>query len=253
MSELIREHRKKHSASGSFPVAPAPREARTKVSVIAWDVGHNPLGRAYLLADVLRNEYEVELIGAHFPRFGTEVWKPLWGDRRVTLKTFRGANFPEHLGRMEDVAEQIEGDVIYVSKPRLPSLELAILAKLHRNRPVVLDIDDYELGFFEDRRPLSMAELKAGSPDPDVDCPHDGVWTRLSETLIPHFERITVSNEELRRKYGGTVLPHVRDEADFAPDLYPRNAIRRELGFAPDDKVILFAGTPHMHKGLGPW
>ena len=250
VSELIRGHRRKHSASGSFPVASAPREARTKVSVIAWDVGHNPLGRAYLLADVLRNEYEVELIGAHFPRFGTEVWKPLQGDRRVTLKTFRGANFPEHLGRMEDVAEQIEGDVIYVSKPRLPSLELAILAKLHRNRPVVLDIDDYELGFFEDRRPLSIAELKAGPRAPDVDCPHDGVWTRLSEALIPHFERITVSNEELRRKYGGTVLPHVRDEADFAPDLYPRDAIREELGFAPDDKVILFAGTPRMHKGL---
>ena len=250
VSELIRGHRKKHSASGSFPVAPAPREARTKVSVIAWDVGHNPLGRAYLLADVLRNEYEVELIGAHFPRFGTEVWKPLRGDRRVTLKTFRGANFPEHLGRMEDVAEQIGGDVIYVSKPRLPSLELAILAKLHRNRPVILDIDDYELGFFEDRRPLSIAELKAGPPDPDVDCPHDGAWTRFSETLIPHFERITVSNEELRHKYGGTVLPHVRDEADFTPDLYPRDAIRRELGFAPGDKVILFAGTPRMHKGL---
>ena len=250
VSELIRGHRKKPSASGSFPVAPASREARIKVSVIAWDVGHNPLGRAYLLADVLRNEYEVELIGAHFPRFGTEVWKPLQDARRVTLKTFRGANFPEHLGKMEDVAEQIEGDVIYVSKPRLPSLELAILAKLHRNRPVILDIDDYELGFFEDRRPLSIAELKAGPLDPDVDCPHDGVWTRLSESLIPHFERITVSNEELQRKYGGTVVPHVRDEADFAPDLYPRDAIRRELGFAPEDKVILFAGTPRMHKGL---
>ena len=250
VSDLIREHRKKHSASGSFPAASGPREARTKVSVIAWDVGHNPLGRAYLLADVLRNEYEVELIGANFPRFGTDVWKPLRGARRVTLKTFRGANFPEHFGRMEDVAEQIEGDVIYVSKPRLPSLELAILAKLQRNRPVVLDIDDYELGFFEDRRPLSLAELKAGSPDPGVDCPHDGVWTRISESLIPHFERITVSNEELRRKYGGTVLPHVRDEADFAPDIYPRDAIRRELGFAPDDRVILFAGTPRMHKGF---
>lgn len=250
VSELIRGHRKKPSASGSLPVAPVPSEARTRVSVIAWDVGHNPLGRAYLLADVLRNEYEVELIGAHFPRFGTEVWKPLRGARRVTLKTFRGANFPEHLGRMEDVAEQIEGDVIYVSKPRLPSLELAILAKLHRNRPVILDIDDYELGFFEDRRPLGLAELRAGPPDPDLDCPHDGIWTRLSESLIPHFERITVSNEELQRKYGGTVLPHVRDEADFAPDIYPRDAIRRELGFAPDDKVILFAGTPRMHKGL---
>ena len=52
---------------------------------------------------------------------------------------------------MEDIARQIEGDVIYVSKPRLPGLELAILAKLHRNRPVIVDVDDYEPGFFRNR------------------------------------------------------------------------------------------------------
>ena len=98
------------------------------------------------MADVLRTHYDVELIGANFPRFGTEIWEPLRIGSRVTIKNFPGANFPEYFKRMEDIAEQIEGDIIYVSKPRLPGLELAILAKMYRNRPIILDIDDYELG-----------------------------------------------------------------------------------------------------------
>ena len=63
------------------------------------------------------------------------------------------------------------------------------------------------------------------------------------------FEQVTVSNEELRKKFGGMVLPHIRDEHDFDPTVYPREAIRTALGFTRDDKVILFAGTPRMHKG----
>ena len=40
------------------------------VAVIAWDVGHNPLGRAYLLAEALDRRYNVALIGFQFPRYG---------------------------------------------------------------------------------------------------------------------------------------------------------------------------------------
>ena len=224
-------------------------KAGTRVSVIAWDLAHNPLGRAYLLADALRHEYDVELVGATFPRFGNELWEPLRTGSRVTVRRFPGDNFPLHFKNMSDIAEQIEGDVIVVSKPRLPSLELAILAKLHRNRPIVLDIDDYELGFFENRQPLTLEEIRTNGRKLDTECPHDEVWTRYSESLIPLFDRITVSNEELQKKYGGVVLPHVRDAQDFDPALYPRDEIRAALGFGPEDRVIVFAGTPRAHKG----
>ncbi|MDD9984599.1 MAG: glycosyltransferase [Gammaproteobacteria bacterium] len=251
VSRLIAECRKdnEQAATGTVANGAGTKEPGTKVSVVAWDLAHNPLGRAYLLADALRNEYDVELIGATFPRFGDELWEPLRTGSRVTIKRFPGRNFPEHFKIMRDVAEQVDGDIIVVSKPRLPSLELAILAKLHRNRPIVLDIDDYELGFFENRQPLTLQEIKANRRTLDTDCPHDEVWTRYGESLIPLFDRITVSNEELQRKYGGMVLPHVRDAHDFDPALYPRDEIRAALGFGPEDRVIVFAGTPRVHKG----
>ena len=255
LSELIHERGKgRRIARAAGPASSGERpvvgEARTKVTVIAWDLGHNPLGRAYLLADVLRHDYDVELIGAQFPRFGNEVWEPLRNCSRVTIKSFPGGNFPQHFKHMEDIAEQVEGDLIYVSKPRLPSLELAILAKLCRNRPVILDMDDYEPGFFNNRGSLTLDVVKTKRHKFDFSWPHDETWTRYGESLIPLFEQVTVSNEELQKKFGGMILPHIRDEHDFDPTAYPRDAIRAELGFTPEDKVILFAGTPRMHKGF---
>ena len=248
LENLIRERGKEQRPAVRSQSAAG--ESRTRITVITWDLGHNPLGRAYLLADVLRRDYDVELVGAQFPRFGNEVWEPLRNCSRVAVKSFPGGNFPEHFKHMEDIAEQIEGDVIYVSKPRLPGLELAILAKLHRNRPVIVDVDDYEPGFFKNREPLSLKQVKRKRHRPDFFCPHDETWTRYGESLIPMFEQVTVSNEELRKKFGGMVLPHIRDEHDFDPTRYPREAIRAELGFTRADKVIVFAGTPRMHKGF---
>ena len=253
LSQVIREHGQKQGirrASSTVRGTSIITETKSKVSVIAWDVGHNAVGRAYLLADLLRDDYDVEVIGTNFPRFGTKVWEPLRICSRVALRSFPGRDFPQYFRYMEEIAEQIEGDVIYVSKPRLPSMELAILAKLHRNRPVILDVDDYELGFFNNRQSLTLDETKKECGKWNFYRPYGETWTRYSESLIPLFDKITVSNEELRKRFGGMILPHVRDEHDFTPMVYLRDTIRAELGFTGDDRVVLFAGTPRMHKGF---
>ena len=225
-------------------------QKKPKISVVAWDVGHNPLGRAYLLADMFCNRsYDAELIGPQFPRYGNEVWPPL-KNMRIPLQSFPGRLFPAHWADLERMAEAIDGDVIYVSKPRLPSLLLGILAKMQRNRPLVLDIDDYELAFFKHRAPLSLEELVAAPRDKDFLCPHENLWTRYAETLAAHADAITVSNAQLQKKFGGLILPHVRNSEHFNPALYDREAIRASLGFAPEDRVILFIGTPRLHKGF---
>ena len=250
VSAIIRESRRRHAERTSQNIQRRPDRKAFKIAVIAWDLAHNPLGRAYLLADILRREYDVELIGATFPDFGKDIWKPLRSCNRVKVKHVPGAYFPEYFKTMEAMAEHVEGDILYVSKPRLPSLGLAVLAKMKRNRPIILDIDDHELSFFGNRKPLSLEELRVERGNLDVDVPFGEAWTRHCETLIPLVDQITVSNEALKERYGGIVLPHVRDECEFDPTIYPREKIRRELGFVPEDRVILFAGTPRKHKGL---
>ncbi len=253
-SEIIckaRERRSHYSSDWDEPrVGQFPNRKIPKVSVIAWDVGHNPLGRAYLLAEVLMRRFEVEVIGASFPRFGGSLWKPLRGCSRVSIKAIRGRDFPLYFKDMEKIAQTINGDILYVSKPRLPSLELAILAKIHRNRPIILDIDDYEPSFFLTRDPLTLEEVQRLQHETSFKQPWGEIWTRFCESLVPLCDELTVSNIQLQRRYGGTIVPHARDERDFDPDAWPRDAIRNALGITPEDKVIVFAGTPRIHKGL---
>lgn len=208
------------------------------------------MGRAYLLAEALNRDFDVEVIASCFAQYGEDVWKPLRACSRVTIKTFEGVDFPQHFGRMESIARQVEGDLLYVSKARLPSMELGILAKEARSRPLLLDVDDYELGFFKRRESLTLEAIETLPRRESFFRPYHEIWTRYAEGLIPLFDDLTVANEVLQSRYGGTVLPHLRDERAFAPHLYPRERAREILGFHSDDRVIVFAGTPRLHKGV---
>lgn len=226
-----------------------PRRSPVKVSVLSWDMGHNPLGRAALLADLLSATYEVEAVGAQFERYGTEIWRPLQGSP-IPMRTFPGSSFPDHLATMRRVAGELDGDVVYVSKPRFPSFGLGALAKELRNRPLLVDVDDRELSFFGETAGISLDDLAAAHGDPDFLLPFSRLWTRACDALIPGADHVTVSNPALEGLYGGTLVPHVRDETVFDPARFDRDAIRARYGFGRRHRVVLFAGTPRRHKGI---
>ena len=253
VSSISNEVRKSHRSTTPAvpPFQKSVRVARRKsVSILTWSVSHNAFGRAYLIADALRDDYEVELIAPSFSQFGHDIWSPVRGCNRVRIKTYQGVNFPHHFHHLQHMAKHVTGDAIYVSKPRLPGLELAILAKLERDRPIILDVDDYEVGFFKNRDPVTLEGVKAQQEGKEFSCPYGELWTRYSDSLIDQFDALTVSTSQLQARHGGTVLPHMRDEVDFAPTSYPREKIRRALGFNHEDRVVLFAGTPRPHKGI---
>ena len=225
------------------------RSDRPRVAVVAWDVCHNPIGRANVLAEVLDRHFDVEIWGARFDRYGTDVWAPL-RDGTVPVKHFAGLTFPGHLAQMEAIAAQIDADAIWVSKPRLPSFLLGALAKEHRNRPLILDVDDHELAFFDEDEGLDLQLIRQAPPELDLSLPFERAWTRACDPLIGSADALTVSNPALQDRYGGTIVPHARDENVFDPARYDREATRAELGIAPDTRLLLFGGTPRIHKGV---
>ncbi|GIU87287.1 MAG: hypothetical protein KatS3mg009_1802 [Acidimicrobiia bacterium] len=232
------------------PQPPAgPRRGRPRVAVVAWDVGHNPLGRAHVLADLLRRQFDTEIWGAQFPRYGSRVWEP-HRSSRIPIHVFPGRDLPAHLEQMREIAHRIDADAVYVSKPRLPSFALGVLTKQARNRPLVLDVDDDELAFFGEDRGLALHEALERRDDPTVTLPFDRLWTRVCEPLIDEADAITVSNETLRERYGGVVVPHARDERVFDPARHDRDAARRRLGVPEEARLLLFGGTPRAHKGV---
>ena len=214
--------------------------------VLAWDIGHNPLGRAHLLAEALARSYRVTLAGFQFPQYGNSVWKPLRGsDLRVA--SIPGSGFPDFQRTLGDLARRIDADVVIACKARLPSVQAGLMIKAVRNRPLIIDIDDYELAFFENREPLvDPYELEEEA----LKEPYDEAWTRYTENLLTAADRLVVSNPELQRRFGGVVVPHARDETAFRPNRLGRPRALRRLGLKGDQKVILFVGTPRPHKGL---
>ena len=211
-----------------------------KVSVLAADLSDNATGRADLLARLLSSRYEVEVVG---PRFGADVWMPA-RTGAIAQRSVKAGRYPGFAQRIPALLELVDGDVLIASKPRPTSFGLGLLARARRKRPLVLDIDDWEVGFFSRSgawgrtgRALNLAN------------PNGLPWTWLVEKLVSRADAITVASRFLERRFGGTLLPHVRDTEAWDPARYDRNATRARLGVG-DSKVVMFLGTPRGHKGV---
>ena len=238
------------SAAAPAPRQSAPRKAadprRTTIAVLAWDVGHNPYGRAYLIAEALARRYRVVVIGFQFPRYGSDVWAPLRG-AAIEPVVIRGCDFPEFQQQLESLAKRIDPDVVIACKARLPTVQLGMMLKAVRNRPVIVDVDDHELSFFRNQAPLDSV---AGLPDDALRVPHDEAWTRRVEPLLPFADELLVSNAALQSRFGGVLIPHARDERAFDPATVDGAAIRRQLDLPEQERLVLFVGTPRPHKGV---
>jgi len=235
----------------SPPAHKAQIHAVRKVAVLSWDMGHNPVGRAFLLADMAAKAYEVELIGPVFPRFGTGLWKPL-GKSTMNIRTFPAHDLKSFVEGAKAIAAQTQCDAVYVGKARLPSLLLGILIKHTNGCPMIVDIDDHELSFFPNAQPITLSDFFAAvdAHPSQINEPYSELWTRLCETLVRNSDFITVSNIALQRRFGGMIVRHGRDETVFSPRLYDRRAVRVEFGYTDADRVVVFLGTPRPHKGI---
>lgn len=235
------------------PAASADRPAaKPRMLVVSWDMGHNPIGRAYLLADMARAHFDVKLIGPQFAEYGQTLWGPLQGQKLLPIEVFAGGDMAEFLKNAVAAVEKNRADIVYVSKPRLPSLIFGYLMQLRHGCPVIVDSDDHELSFFKSDTPLELkAALDAAKADPAGSrMPHSEIWTRLGEHLMRHAGAITVSNVNLQKKFGGTIVRHARNEKTFVVSPKRRSDVRHEFGIKDNQIAILFLGTPRPHKGI---
>lgn len=223
---------------------------KPSLAVVAWDVGHNPFGRAHLLADMMCREYDVEIVGSQFPRYGSSIWQPL-RNQPMPVRTIAGSEFPEYFDSMAMLASTIEADAVYVSKARMPSVAIGALVKERdSSRPVIVDVDDLEVAFVGAEDSQAVPAVHDLEGDPDARMPFGRLWTSVAQGVVGDFDGVTVSNPALQLRFGGDVVPHARDETVFDPARLDREYCRRRLGFGADDVVLLFGGTARPHKGL---
>ncbi len=224
---------------------------RPRVAIVAWDLAHNPVGRALTLAEVARHHADCEIVGPMFTKYGEDLWAPLRDSvRRFDIRGFQAYSFASFMeGAIRLVAEK-PCDVAWVSKPCLPSLLIGFLFKLVHGASIVLDIDDDELAFVDGEAPLSLDEFLAKYTPFDWREPFGKRWTQLAASMIGHADAITACNPVLRQKFNGILVRHARDAEPFDEAVAKRDALRAEFGFSDADKVVLFLGTPRPHKGV---
>jgi len=206
--------------------------------MLPLDFSGNCIGRTALIADILSEFCEIYVIGL---ASSSDIWSPVKDKlenfphycfkgrfRNLTLSLFKN---------MKNLLEKIiniQPDVIYSFKPLLSSYGVSLLYKLKESRiPLILDIDDWELGFVLDsgwKIPFSLLTVS------------------FMENLIRFSDAITVSSYFLKHKFGGYYLPHVVDTDLYDPLKYDQEKIRQQLGIS-SEVVISFIGTPRKHKG----
>jgi glycosyltransferase involved in cell wall biosynthesis len=211
-----------------------------KISVLCFDVSDNAVGRAWLLARLLEPLGAVEIVG---PRFGADVWEPI-AEEAVPVRSIPGGRLPGFAARIPALVRLADGDLLYASKPKLTSAGIGYLARLGRRRPLLLDIDDWETGFF-----LRSGFWGAVGRSLNLTNPHGFAWTWLMERLRGIADGVTVASRFLEQRFGGVLIPHVRDTARWAPGRADPGPARERLG-VEKERVVMFLGTPRGYKGV---
>jgi glycosyltransferase involved in cell wall biosynthesis len=215
--------------------------------VVGWDLAHNAASCAFVLADLLRRQHEVQIVGPTF--LGTEIWEPI-RSAEIPIRSFPGRALPQFVEDADRFVSSVEADVVYACKPRFPTLLLSMLIKDQCGAPVILHIDDLELGLVGATDPVSLDELERRRGLPEFANPTRRLWVSACDGLVRDADAITVSGEELARRYGGVVLGQPRDETLFDPTRFDKASVRAELGYSDQDRVVLFLGSPRPHKGI---
>jgi hypothetical protein len=208
----------------------AIRSMTRRVVVLTPDLSTNAVGRALVFVDMLTGFREVTLAGS---RTGP-LWPPLAARSDIGV-----VELPRNPLTAAGVVRRRWPDAIIIaSKPLLTSYGVALAS---RRQPIVLDIDDPELALATaDARTLASTLLKTTNP----------LVTAGLSIARRAAAAVTVANGVLQSRYGGSVIPHARDERIFDETFRDRASSREALGLSGEDCIVAYVGTFRAHKGI---
>ena len=189
----------------------------------------------------LTSRYKVEIIG---PSRSGDIWFPM-KDMDIPIRSYPWKRYPFFISTIRKMIKDIDADILIACKLRPTSFGIALIKKWVSNIPVILDIDDWELGFFYHTgfwgkvgRFLNFSN-PSGLP-----------YTWLMEYFTGYADSTIVSNRFLKNKFSGSLIYHCRDTSKLNPENFDANSMKAKLGLE-GKRVVMFLGTPRPHKGTG--
>lgn len=155
---------------------------------------------------------------------------------------------------ISELLPQIDGDILYAVKVKPSSFGLAYLRKLQTGRPLILDIDDWEMSWFGGdnwQYQPSFKQLLKDLFKSDGDLRHldHPLYLRWLEGCVKYADAVTIHTEFMQQRFGGVYISNGKDVAHFDPSRYERQETRSKYGLS-DYRVLMFPGAPRPYKGL---
>jgi glycosyltransferase involved in cell wall biosynthesis len=224
--------------------------ASPKVSIVVSDLSGGGAIRAYLLGQVFQQlQYQVEVVGF---QFGADLFAAPPHDMPVIAVP--GCDYPGFFQATRQLLAKIDGDIICAVKPKPSSFGVALLKKWQTRRPLLLDMDDWELSWHGGDSWRYQASPKQFyrdlvKPRGQLRQPDHPLYVKWLEKWVNHADAITIDTQFLQDRFGGTYLPNGKDTDLFDPSLYDPQTSREHYGLAAY-RVLMFPGAPRPHKGV---
>jgi glycosyltransferase involved in cell wall biosynthesis len=221
-----------------------------KISLIVSDLSGGGSVRAFLLAQILQFlEYQVEIIGF---LYGKELYAIPPANLKVI--SISGSNYPGFFGSAQKILQKIDGDIIYAVKPKPTSFGVSLFKKFITTRPLLLDMDDWELSWYggdewQYRPSLKQLYRDIFKPNGALRFPDHPLYLQWIEKLVPKADAVTVDTQFLQKRFGGVYVPNGKDTAMFDPSKYDPESSRESYGLS-QYRVLMFPGAPRPHKGV---
>lgn len=227
-----------------------PQKNKLKVSILTPNFSKGGVDRAYLLGQVFKKlNYDVEILGF---LFGKSIYPEPPSDMEIFC--LPGCNYPKFLGSATQLANKIDGDIICAVKPKPTSFGVALINKIRTHKPIIVDIDDWELSWhggdeWQYRPGLKQLARDILKKEGALRNPDHPLYLKWMELSMNRADAVTADTEFLLRRFGGTYIPNGKDTDLFDPQKYDPQVSRERYGLA-EYRVLMFPGAPRPHKGL---
>jgi glycosyltransferase involved in cell wall biosynthesis len=227
-----------------------------KVSIVVGDLSSKGAGRwggavrPFLLAQALQKlGMAIEVLG-----FSDES-ESTFPDATCPIRIFPYAPYPQFLGSVRHLMQSVRGDIIYAYKTKASSFGMGLLARQLRRRPLILDIDDWEMSWHGGDtwcyQPGSWKQRYRDwvKPDGAFRQPDHPVYLQQMEQRTHQANAVTVHTQFLQERFHGVYIPNGKDTDHFNPAKYDSRVSRQRYGLV-GYRILMFPGAPRPYKGL---
>ena len=229
-----------------------------KISIIVSDLSSKGAGRwggasrPFLLKQALEKlGYQVNLVGLAY-------------DHGLPLE------FPTHFAyispcayytggitfyrKIQELLPYLDGDIIYAIKVKPSSFGIGLIRKYLSKRPLILDIDDWEMSWYGGDAYRYINHWKGFVndlilPQGSLKHPDHPLYLQYLEKWINQADRLTVHSQFIQKRFGGVYLPNGKDIEHFNPHNYSPELSRQKYDLT-SYRLLMFPGAPRPYKGL---